>query len=48
MIGWLFRILAVLVVLGGAGLVAFAYLGDLSPEQERVRQPVTLPLDAGQ
>jgi hypothetical protein len=47
MIGWLFRILAVLVLLGAVGLVGFAYLGDLAPVQERVRAPVMLPLDPG-
>lgn len=46
MIGWIFKLLAVLVVVGGIGLVGFAYLGDLDPEQRRISQPVTLPLDA--
>lgn len=48
MIGWIFKFLFLLVVLGAIGLVGFAYLGDLSPDQERVRQPVTLPIDGGQ
>lgn len=36
-----------LVLLGGIGLVGFAYLGNLEPAQERVRVPVTLPFDGG-
>lgn len=46
MIGWLFKILAVLIVLGAIGLVGFAYIGDLSPRQERVTQPIVLPFDS--
>ena len=37
-----FKIFLVLVLLGAAGLVAFAYLGDLSPEQSEARIPVDL------
>lgn len=43
--GRLFRLLVILVVLGFAGLVAYAYLGPLAPETEVIRQEVTL--DAG-
>ena len=41
----MFRILkalALLALLGFAGLVVFAYLGDLSPEHRDVNQPVEL------
>ncbi len=36
------KLLAALVLLAGAGLVAFAYLGDLSPRQTEMRVPVVL------
>lgn len=45
----MFRILKALVTLllfAFIGLVAYAYLGDLSPEQGEVSQPVEL--DVGQ
>ncbi len=45
MIGTLFKILFLLLVLGGIGLVGFAYLGDLTPTRDEIRQPVDL--DAG-
>ena len=48
MIGWIFKLLVLLAVLGGIGLVGFANLGDLDPDQHRVTEPVTLPLGAGQ
>ena len=38
----LLRILFVLAVLVGAAVVGYAYLGDLSPDQSDVSQPVTL------
>ncbi len=41
----LLKFLAFLIVLGGIGLVGYAYLGDLSPEQEEISEPVEL--DAG-
>ncbi len=37
-----FKLILILLVLGGIGLVGYAYLGDLSPEQNDVVQPVTL------
>lgn len=40
--GRLFKLLLLLVVTGFVALVGFAYLGDLSPVQTRVTQPVTL------
>jgi hypothetical protein len=40
-----FKALIILTVLGGAGLTAYAYLADLTPAAEEMRQPVVL--DAG-
>ena len=37
----LLRILFVLAVMIGAAVVGYAYLGDLSPDQSDVSQPVT-------
>ncbi len=39
------KVLGVLIVLGAIGLVGYAYLGDLTPEQEDRSVPVEL--DAG-
>lgn len=36
------KLLAALVLLASLGLVAFAYLGDLSPRQSERRVPVQL------
>ena len=41
----LLKVLGVLVVLGAVALVGYAYLGDLSPQQEDRATPVEL--DAG-
>lgn len=38
----LLRLLLILAVLVGAAVVGYAYLGDLSPEQNEVSEPVTL------
>ena len=38
----LFPLLLYLAVLGGIGLVGYAYLADLTPDQRRVVEPVTL------
>ncbi|MEM8555393.1 MAG: hypothetical protein AAGF71_11285 [Pseudomonadota bacterium] len=38
----LLKFLAVLIVLGGLGLVGFAYFGNLSPDQAVTRIPVEL------
>lgn len=38
----IFKLLVVLIVLGGIGLIGFAYVGDLSPAQQLTTQPVTL------
>lgn len=36
------KLIVVLVILGGIGLVGYAYLGDLSPDQSDVTAPVML------
>ena len=36
------KVILVLVVLIASAVIGFAYLGDLSPEQQDVSQPVTL------
>ncbi|MFM2391953.1 MAG: hypothetical protein RLZZ437_3508 [Pseudomonadota bacterium] len=41
----LIKLLLVLVVLGFMGLIGYAYLGDLSPVQSDVTQPVTIDAD---
>jgi Tfp pilus assembly protein PilO len=41
----LLKVLFILVVLIAAMVVGFAYLGDLSPEQESVSEPVSLDAD---
>lgn len=41
----LLKLVLVLGVLAFAGLVGYAYLGDLSPEPQETRQPVSI--DAG-
>jgi hypothetical protein len=38
----LVKLVLVLVILGVIGLTGYAYLGDLSPVQREVTQPVTL------
>lgn len=43
--GRIWKALLVLVLLGLAGLVGFAYFGDLTPETEDVNQPVTINVD---
>ena len=43
--GRLLKLVVVLAVLGFAGLAGYAYLGDLSPASQEIRQPITL--DAG-
>ncbi len=41
----LIKFLLVVMVLGFIALAAYAYLGDLSPVQRDVTQPVTLDAD---
>ncbi|WP_255569778.1 hypothetical protein [Actibacterium sp. 188UL27-1] len=41
----LLKLLFFLLLLGFVGLVGFAYLGDLSPQIENVKEPVTLDVD---
>jgi hypothetical protein len=40
-----FKLLLFLVIVGVAGLVGYAYLGDLSPDQTDVSEPVNLNAD---
>lgn len=42
LLGYLFRLIVVLVVLGGLGFVAFAYVGDLSRAPETRSFPVEM------
>ena len=44
-IGTLFKFVFVLAILAGIGLVGYAYLGDLSPDQRDMREPVLLNVD---
>jgi len=39
------KIVAILVILALFGLLAFAYLGDLSPRQVDILEPVTIDAD---
>ena len=41
----IFKLLFILLLFAAAGLVGFAYFGDLSPEQTLVTEPVTLNAD---
>jgi hypothetical protein len=41
----LIKLLVVLAILGFMGLTGYAYLADLSPEQQQVTVPVTLNAD---
>jgi hypothetical protein len=41
----LIKLVLVLLVIGFIGLSGYAYLGDLSPTQRDVTQPVTLDAD---
>jgi len=38
--GRLFKLVLFLIVIGALGLVGYAYLGDLSPDQDEVTEPV--------
>lgn len=40
----LFKALLVLIVIAFLGVVGYAYLGNMTPEQVDVRQPVELQL----
>lgn len=41
----LLKALFIIIILGFVGLVGFAYLGDLSPLQTDISQPLTLDVD---
>ncbi len=45
MIGKIFKLVIFLIVVGLVGLVGFAYVGDLSPEQTDTDQPVLLKIE---
>ena len=36
------KLLVILLILGFIGLLGYAYLGDLTPEQKEIRKPVVL------
>ena len=42
---FLIRLLGVIIVMGLLGFVAFAYIGDLSPQRAEVTVPVTIDLE---
>ncbi len=39
------KFIAILLVLGAIGVVGYAYLGDMSPDQRDITAPVTLDVD---
>lgn len=39
---FLFRLIIVLIFLAAIGFIGFAYVGDLSPDREDKRVPVTI------
>jgi hypothetical protein len=43
--GRLLKVIVILAILGFIGLVGYAYLGDMTPPQAPVTQPVTLDVD---
>ncbi len=43
--GRIIKAILTLAVLGFIGLVGYAYLGDMTPPQTSVTQPVTLNVD---
>lgn len=43
--GRLTKFFLYLIVLGFIGLVGFAYLGDLTPEEEAVSEPLDINVD---
>ena len=45
MIGFLIKFFLLVIVLGGAGLVGYAYLADFSPPQSETVQTIELSLD---
>ena len=45
MIGFLFKLFGLVVLLGGIGLVGYAYLADLSPPQMEFIQPIEVSID---
>lgn len=39
---WILKLVAVLVILAGVGLIAYAYLGDMGADPQETRTPVLL------
>ncbi|KPQ06361.1 MAG: hypothetical protein HLUCCA12_10245 [Rhodobacteraceae bacterium HLUCCA12] len=44
-LGYLFRLILILIILGGLGFLAFAYIGDLSVPMTTQDVPVDLGTD---
>ena len=45
MMGRIIKLLLFLLVIGFVGLIGYAYLGDLAPNQSESREPVTLDVE---
>ena len=45
MIGFLFKFLLLIVVLGAIGLVGYAYFADMTPPQTEINQSIELSID---
>lgn len=45
MLGRLVKLVFLLLLVGAVALVGYAYLADLSPQQEQITLPVTLNAD---
>ncbi|MEQ3626708.1 MAG: hypothetical protein ABNH26_12855 [Celeribacter sp.] len=43
--GKLIKLLLILIILGALALIGYAYVGDLTPTQTEVTEPVTLDVD---
>lgn len=42
---YVFRLILLLALLGGLSVVAFAYFGDMSPDQTMIESPMTVEVD---
>lgn len=42
----LLKLLGVLILAAVAGLIGYAYFGDMNPTRNEVRQPIEIPADA--
>lgn len=43
--GRILKLIVVIGILGFAGLVGFAYLGDLQPDRETISEPMVLDVN---